>query len=276
MATPAAAGSLKWPSLNTTGRIEVGIDDATGDNGFIFYDFESTLGERFFRFNLGVFGVRGREHETYVSVSAHPMSGGRWDIGMPRPAFDRVAEGAMVHIVPRAMVDVVGETRSNMTHGVFSVGGYLPLGISYEQERGALAWAISYHGNTEASDTAVGASMTYAFDHIQLEAAIEHVSGALDDFNAKAWIGTELGAFDFGLGWYNMAANGTPRMWELSSDWQIAEKLKLSAFHHLRDNAPDRSGVGLNWGGEDGFSATVGYLAQSGADVMSGQIGWRF
>jgi hypothetical protein len=276
IATPAAASNLKWPRLTTTGRIEVGADDATGDNGFLFYDAEATLGSQLLRFNLGAFGVRGREHETYVSISAHPASGGRWDIGMPRPAFDRVAEGAMVHAVPRAMVDVVGETRSNMTHGVFAVGSYLPLGVSYEATRGALRYALSYHGNTEASDHAVGVSMAYAFESFRVEAAAEHVSGALDDFNAKALIGTTLGAFDFDLGYFNTAANGAPRMWEASSDWRIARKITLSAFYQGRNNAPNRSGAAISWGGEEGFTATAGYLAQRGADVMSAQVGWRF
>jgi hypothetical protein len=255
------------------------VGSASG--GFLFGDFELALRlDRSGRVELGLgaLGVVGRRHETYATLSWRDAGGGLWSAGLPRPAYDSVAPGAVLHVLPHLAVDTVGLTHSRATFGAMTLTRYLPVGLSWRQETPGLSRAVSLHYWPGGDELVIGAATGLSRGPWRFEAAAEHVSRGAAGVNAKLRAAYRRGPAEWSAAFFHAPANGVDGMAELAVAWDLGDRLRLSGFHDqaLGSGAPDRTGIAAEVGLGGGYAASVVAVRSGGTDVVGAWLGRRF
>ncbi len=210
LSTPPAQADRFADGVIALGGLSGGTDE-----GFAFGDF--TLGATYgpWGSELGMFGVVGRLHETYANLT-YQAGDIETRLGFPRPAYDLVAASALTAVMPRQALNDIGLSRSRATYGTMFESDFLPYGASVASNFGTGRAYASLHGVPKQDATIAGfglnqhrGEVTYA---LAAEAVVENDAIT---WNTKAQATAEVGDYSYGLGLFNPAANGLPRMAEV-------------------------------------------------------------
>lgn len=280
------SGSGLGPRVSARGLIAAGGQEGGAGLGrssgaFLFGDFEMALKlgrSGRVELGLGALGVVGRRHETYATLSWRDVRGGLWSAGLPRPAYDSVAPGAVLHVLPHLAVDTVGLTHSRATFGAMTLTRYLPVGLSWRHEAPGLKRAVSLHYWPGGDELVIGAAIGLNRGRWRFEAAVEHVSQGASGVNAKLRAVYSGGSAEWSLAWFHAPANGRDGMAELAVAWDLGERVRLSGFHDhaLGTGAPDRTGIAAEVGLGGGYAASMAVVRNGGTDVVGAWLGRRF
>ncbi len=190
---------------------------------------------------LGFFGVVGRLHETYANLS-YRAGDATYRLGFPRPAYDLVAPSALTAVMPRAALDDIGRSRSRATYGTMFQSDFLPFGASFAQN-GLYA---SLHGVPDQDVTIAGFGFTQHRGEFTYALAAEAVAeNDAITWNTKAQAIAKVGYYSLGLGLFNPAANGLPRMAEVSASYTWDSGTALSGVYRAAQDGTRDLTLGL-------------------------------
>ncbi|MEY1556900.1 hypothetical protein AB3Y40_14820 [Yoonia sp. R2331] len=189
---------------------------------------------------LGFFGVVGRLHETYANLS-YRAGDATFRVGFPRPAYDLVAPSALTAMMPRAALDDIGRSRSRATYGTMFEPDFLPYGASVAHNFGTGRAYASSHGFPNQDVTIAGFGFTQHRGEFTYALAAEAVAeNDAITWNTKAQATAKVGYYSLGLGLFNPAANGLPRMAEVSASYTWDGGTTLTGVYRAaQDGASD-------------------------------------
>lgn len=276
---PAGAQS-SWPNgqFHGEGLIAGGSQRGGSDGGFLFGDFSLGVDIGRFEIGLGMLGVVGRRHETYATLGYHAPDGAVWSLGLPRPAFDHVAQGAVLHLLPHLAVDTIGETHSRLTFGAMTLSGYLPVGVAYERETDRGTHALSLHYLPSGGEIVAGAGFALKRGRLTWEGAVEVVSAGSTKVNGKLRLVTQAGRASFSAAYFNAPANGSGGIAEVAVDWKMSDRVLLTGFHDqaFGSGVPNRTGIAAQIDLGAKFIASVAAVRDGGSNVVGAYLGRRF
>jgi hypothetical protein len=287
----AQAQSLPF-AVETEGRLSLGYSDRTaGADAFLVGD--ATLRLDFSGLSSGLgsglplgleIGLYGRAdaldtpHETYGALTWDLPGGGRFLVGVPRPAYDSFAVSALEHHFPSLGVDRATLTRSEATSGAM-FANYLPFGLRFQNETAGLRYAMSVHRADNMDRTIASLGMSREFGDWTIEGAIEAGFGASTDVGGKMQLHGTVGAVSGGIGYYAPGARPGPDLLEAFASFDPIDRLTLSGVVQVPlDSTLDPTiGLSAHYAVRDDVSLALGVVSDAGADAtVTAFLDWTF
>ncbi|PRY78701.1 hypothetical protein CLV80_10323 [Yoonia maritima] len=236
-----------------TNQISLGhLKTDTFDGGYLFGNFNLSVGERAWGAELGMFGVVGRLHETYASAT-WTQNGHKIELGFPRPAYDRFAVSGLTQLMPRLALFSISTTRSRATDGVMTESEFLPYGAVYSDHVRDLS--ISVHGVPDTDITIYGIGTSVASGQWDVDLAAEAVSeNSAWDWNAKTQLRYDAGPARLGLGLYAAEANDAGHTAEMFAEFDIHDDTELTALLRQTEGTDPAIGLGVAYAFDLGIS----------------------
>ncbi len=265
------------------GRFAFGVTDRVpGADIFLFGDATARLGfDGALGLELGVFGLADAldtPHETYGAVTWDPATGGRFAIGVPRPAYDGFAASGLEGPFLSLGVARTATSRSAATFGAM-FGNALPLGLRFENETARLRYAASVHAVPNQDSTIAGIGIAYPMPGWTLEGAFEVAWGSGTEVAGKLQAHGRAGRVSGGLGLFLPGANAAAEAVELFGAFEAGERVTISGVVQVPlDGATDPSGgAAVSYAINENINLSAGILTDVGADAaFNALIDFRF
>lgn len=282
-AAPAPAQSFpEW--ISAGGRLALGYSDRVpGADAFLAGDATLRFAPAFagrFGAELGLYGradALDTPHETYGALTFDITDTARLSAGVPQPAYDGFAVSALEMSFPSLAIERTGATRSATTNGAM-FAGWLPYGVSFTNQAGALRYAVSIHDASGAGTTVASVGAATDLGNWQLSGAIEAVWGTSTEISGKLQAQGQIGPVTGGAGFYSPGAVGGSDLIEVFASVTPLDRLTLSAIAQLpTDGTGATGGVAARYGFAKSAAVSVGVATDAGSDaVFNAFLDWRF
>lgn len=216
------------------------------ETNFFFGDFTLRLAQEAWGAELGMFGVVGRLHESYVTAT-YSARAGKLSFGFPRPAYDDFGTSALTTMMPRLSLDSVGSIRSRTTYGTMYLPDFLPYGARFSAQTGVLDYAVSLHSVPKYSDVIAGGALRWSQGPWAIDLATEAVmQDTKTQWNSKAQVVRDLGITTLGLGIFDPKANNQAPLVEAFGRFDVWDNAEITGLVRASTESGPTFGLGLS------------------------------